>query len=199
MGVNRGEQWGEIGLVPDTAIVVGSDRALAALLLDRTFKAGQPVVLTGGDLCATLGGRGRARPGSEATLVDVDVGEVLLDGHLHRFVAHLVTRPTRHPGRWWVAANAAHRGSWNLAPRAHPGDGLLDILDTAIPGGELMAAWRRLKSGTHVPHPAIRQERTGAVQMGFDRPTTVLLDGQSVGKFRNLSVRVKQGALRIAV
>ena len=199
MGVHRGENWGEIGLVPDSAIVVKSDQALADLLIDGTPSGGQPVVLTGGDLCRTLGGRGHARPGSEATLVDVDVGEALLDGRSHRFAAHLVARPTHHPGRWWVAANAAHRGSWNLAPRAHPGDGLLDILDIAIPPGELLSAWRRLRSGTHVPHPAIRQERSRAVQIQFERPASVVLDGRSVGRYCSISLRVREASLRIAV
>ncbi|SVD12650.1 uncharacterized protein METZ01_LOCUS365504, partial [marine metagenome] len=125
------------------------------------------VALTGGDLCHTLGGRGQAHPGGEATLVDIDLGEALVDGRLHRFVAHLVVRPSRHPGRWWLAANAAHRGRWNVAPRAHPGDGVLDILEASLSLADVPAAWRRLGSGVHVPHPDIRQERTSAAQATF--------------------------------
>jgi len=204
MGVARGEDWGVVGPVPDDALTASSDGELADLLPgilrerpDAGLLPGTIVALRDGDLCRTLGGRGRARPGGEATLVDVDVGEALLDGRLHRFVAHLVVRPNRHPGRWWVAANAAHRGGWNVAPRA--GDGLLDVLDASVPLGEVPAAWRRLGRGVHVPHPAIRQERTEAIQITFDRPALVQVDGRPAGRVSDLSIRVRPGALRLAI
>ncbi len=197
MGVVRGGDWGALGPVPDDAPTAASDGDLVDLLgnLDR----GSVVALTGGDLCRTLGGRGRIRPGGEATLVDVDVGEALVDGRLHCFVAHLVVRPSRHPGRWWLAANAAHRGPWNVAPRAHPGDGLLDVLDASLPIGEVPGAWRRLVRGTHVPHPAIGQERTSATQRSFDPSSRIWLDGRPLGRVGELSVRVRPGGLRVAV
>ncbi|GIT46786.1 MAG: hypothetical protein Ct9H300mP12_13710 [Acidimicrobiales bacterium] len=143
-------------MVPEDAQIAASNADLLKPLGD--LNSASVVVLTGGDLCRTLGGRGRACPGGEATLVDIDVGEALVDGRLHRFVSHFVVRPSRHPGRWWVAANAAHRGRWNLAPRAHPGDGLLDVLDASLSWAEVPAAWRRLGLGVHVPHPGIREE-----------------------------------------
>ena len=204
MGVVRGQDWGEVGPVPDDALVAASDAALSDLLqvgpwLDGRWAPGSVVVLTGGDLCRTLGGGGRARPGIESTLLDVDVGEALLDGRLHRFVAHLVARPSRHPGRWWMAANAAYRGRWNVAPRAHPGDGLLDVIDASLALGDVPAAWRRLGRGVHVPHPAIRQERTRSIQQTFERPAPAFVDGRSVGRVRDLSVRLRPSALRVAV
>jgi len=197
MGVVRGEDWGALGQVPDDAPTASSDAALSALLAD--LSPGAVVVLTGGDLCRTLGGRGRAHPGGEATLVDVDVGEALVDGRLHRFVAHLVVRPSRHPGRWWLAANAAHRGRWNVAPRAHPGDGLLDVMDVSLAAGDVVAAWRRLGRGMHVPHPAIRQERTSAVQVSFTGSSRAWVDGRSLGRVGDLSLRIRSAALRVAV
>ena len=197
MGVNRSEDWGALGLVPSDAWRAASNADLLELLGD--LKSDSVVALTGGDLCRTLGGRGRAFPGGEATLVDIDMGEALVDGRLHRFAAHLVVRPSRHPGRWWVAANAAHRGRWNVAPRAHPGDGLLDVLDASLSLGDVVAAWRRLGSGVHVPHPAVRQERTTATQMSFGGSARAWLDGRPIGPIDKLSLRVESGALRVAV
>jgi len=98
-----------------------------------------------------------------------------------------------------VAANAAHHGRWNLAPRAHPGDGLLDVLDGALRPAAKIAAWRRLGRGDHVPHPDIGYRRVPALQIAFDRPLTVRLDGEVVGRFRNLSVRIEPEVLRLAV
>ena len=150
MGVNRNEDWGALGMVPEDAQTAGSNADLLKVLGD--LNSASVVVLTGGDLCRTLGGRGRACPGGEATLVDIDVGEALVDGRLHRFVSHFVVRPSRHPGRWWVAANAAHRGRWNLAPRAMERgakghgtwrDGPLNLARRAMePGAKGHGTWR---------------------------------------------------------
>ncbi len=197
MGVNRSEDWGALGLVPADAWTATSNADLLELLGD--LNSDSVIALTGGDLCRTLGGRGRALPGGEGTLVDIDVGEALVDGRLHRFAAHVVVRPSRHPGRWWVAANAAHRGRWNVAPRAHPGDGLLDVLDASLSLGDVVAAWRRLGSGVHVPHPEIRQERTAATQMSFGGSSRAWLDGRPIGRVDKLSLRVQSGALRVAI
>jgi len=201
MTVERGRDWGGPGSVPADAVVAANNAALRAVITSA-MRADRPipdVALVGGDLCRTLGGRGEAVPGGTGTRVVVDIGSVLLDGRLHWFAAHLVARSPGGMGRWWVAANAAHHGRWNLAPRAHPGDGLLDVLDGALRPAAKIAAWRRLGRGDHVPHPDIGYRRVPALQIAFDRPLTVRLDGEVVGRFRNLSVRIEPEVLRLAV
>ena len=201
MTVERGRDWGGRGSVPADAVVVSTNAELRTVIT-AARRADRPiplVALRGGDLCRTLGGRGEAVPGGTGTRVVVDIGSVLLDGRLHWFAAHLVARSPGGMGRWWVAANAAHHGNWNLAPRAHPGDGLLDVLDGALRHADRLAAWRRLGRGDHVPHPDIDYQRIPAVQATFDRPLTVRLDGETMGRVRNLSVRIEPEALRLAV
>lgn len=201
MNVERGRDWGVLGPVPKDAVVVGSD-AEASDLVTEARRGGRDlpvVVLAGGDLCRTLGGTGVARPGGSGTRLTVDLGVALLDGKIHWFCAHVMARPQLRLGRWWVVANAAHHGRWNMAPRAHPGDGLLDILDVDLSGLECVAALRRLPSGDHVPHPGIRYDRLSAIQCSFDRAVPVRLDGQSIGRFRNFSVRVEAEALDVVV
>ena len=200
MAVERGQDWGGRSVVPDDAPTVATDAAQADLVAAGHGPGDSPVVLLGGDLCRTLGGRGDARPGSEATVVEVDVVQVLLDGRLLRFVAHLVAGSRRRPGRWWVAANAAHRGRWNVAPRAHPGDGLLDVVDADLGIREVPAAWRRLAAGLHVPHPRIAVERTRTATRSFPAPVPVRLDGRSPVPAREVMIRLEPGAMvRVAV
>jgi hypothetical protein len=160
-----------------------------------------PLGLLGGDLCRTLGGRGdeaHLRSGA-ATTASCDLGVALLDGRLHWFVAHVVARRGWWRGRAWVAMNAAYVGSWDLGPRAHPGDGLLDITDATVPVGERLKVRARLAQGAHLPHPALRTQRTRAAQVVLERPLPVRLDGEVVGRFRSISVRVEPDALRIVV
>ncbi|MBC8195422.1 MAG: hypothetical protein ISR42_08815 [Acidimicrobiia bacterium] len=202
MGVVRGVDWGGSGGLPEGSPLASSDSELRRIVSDVRRSGGElPVVgLTGGDLWRTLGGPGRSRALSDdATLVAVDIGSALLDGEIHWFLAHLVARRSWMVGRCWVAANAAHHGSWNLAPRAHPGDGLLDLLESDLSTRQRLQAHRRLHAGNHVPHPGITYSRSSAAQTTFRHLTPVYLDGERITSCRQISVRLEPSALRLAL
>lgn len=205
MTIRKGAAWGEAGGLPDDGVVARSD-AEARAVVTAARRAGEPVPplgLLGGDLCRTLGGRGdEARLRSEdAVRVPVDLGSVLVDGHQHWFVAHLVARRSWWRGRIVAAMNAEFLDRWDVAPRAHPGDGVLDVLDVGadMPIGDRWRARARLVTGGHLPHPCIAVSRRAAVQVEFERPTPVWLDGERVGAARALSVRLETDALSCTV
>lgn len=195
MTVRKGAPYGEPASLPHDAVMVHSDaEARATLEAARTDGRPFPVLaLAGGDLCHTLGGSGRF-----VTAFPVDLGEVLVDGRLHLFTAHLVAR-----ARWWsyafVAMNAQWWAHWNLGPRAHPGDGLLDTYEARLGVADRRKVHRRLHHGAHLPHPGIRERRLPAVQVELPRPLPVEVDGEVVGRGRLLSVRVRPDALRVVV
>jgi hypothetical protein len=197
--ISKGEPWGSPGPLPPHGVIVGSDRE-ARDVVTAARRAGEPVPplgLLGGDLCHTLGGTGdEARLRSaDAVQLPVDLGAALLDGRLHWFVAHLVARQSWWRGRVVAAMNAQFLGRWDAAPRSHPNDGLLDLLDADLPFDERLQVRSRLRSGTHVPHPRIEQRRVAAVQIELARPMPITLDGASVGSARHLSVRIEPDAL----
>jgi hypothetical protein len=196
--IAKGQPWGEPGELPDGGVIVGSD-ADAAEVLNAARRDRRPfpaLGLLGGDLCRTLGGGGsRELQGVRFT---VDLGEALLDGRLHLFVAHLVAR-NRLWTRAFVAMNAQSLGRWNLGPRAHPNDGLLDTYDVHLPLGQLLPVRSRLHHGAHLPHPNIKERRTSALQVELERPLAVRLDGAGVGKAKVISVRVQPDALTVVI
>ncbi len=201
MAVERNEDWGEVAPVPAGLEWCADDREAAMVITAarRANKPVPPVGLLGGDLHRTLGGaRSTApEPGTPATRLDVDLGAALLDGKLHWFLAHLVARRSWLHGPVSVAANAAHIGTWNIAPRAHPGDGRLDTLEAELSLSDRLKARRRLSLGTHVPHPGINVRRPKAVQWEFIRPTPIFLDGTRIAAARSVSARLEVDAVEV--
>ncbi len=226
MSIARGVDWGEPAPLPEGLPWFDDDASAADFLapLRRSGEELPAIGLSGGDLCRTLGGRpgaaggppgpglpgpesaaagsesagtGQSGPGESGACFGVDLGAVLLDGRLRWFLAHCVIRRSWLRGRVIVAANAAFVGAWNIAPKAHPGDGRLDILDGDPPLGERLRARRRLPAGSHLPHPDIEVRRVRAAQFELDRPTPVFLDGRRAGEFRRLSLRLEPDALQV--
>ena len=206
MPITKGGPYGEPGPFPADGIVVRSD-AEARHVLEAARKERRPPPVLGllsGDLHRTLGGSGSPR-GDEDRLrsnggvcFPVDLGEVLVDGRLHLFVAHVVAR-SRLWTRAFVAMNAQKLGEWNLGPRAHPNDGLLDTYDVHLKPSQLPAVRSRLHHGAHLPHPGIKERRVGAIQVELERSLTVRVDGEAVGQGRRLAVRVEPDALTVVV
>ncbi|MGI8809498.1 MAG: hypothetical protein ACR2KK_16995 [Acidimicrobiales bacterium] len=197
--IAKGQQWGAPGELPEGGVIVGSDaEARAVLSAARKDRRPFPALgLLGGDLCRTLGG-GAGGKELQGVRFTVDVGEALVDGRLHLFVAHLVAR-----SRLWttafVAMNAQSLGRWNLGPRAHPNDGLLDTYDAHLPRSQLLPVRSRLHHGAHLPHPNITERRTAALQIDLERPLLVRLDGVKVGRAKVISVRIQPDVLTVVI
>lgn len=206
MPIQKGQAWGYPATLPVGATIVYSD-AEAREAVETARRTGQtvPVLgLAGGDLWRTLGGRGSPAEAEErlrspdAMTFPVDVGAALLDGRLHWFVAHLVAR-----SRGWrqavVAMNAQWYGDWDLGPRSHPNDGLLDIYEARLSFNDTLKVRRRVRQGAHLPHPGIKERRVPAVQVTLDPELPVELDGVVVARARQLSIRVEPDALIVVV
>ena len=202
MTIAKGQPWGSPGALGVRAPVVHGDRELSRLLEDESGRLDiTEVGLLGGDLCKTVGGRGdqtRLRT-PEAMRLPIDVGLCWLDGVEHRFVAHLVARRSWWRGRVVAVMNAQWIGQWDVAPRSHPNDGLLDVFDGDMALDDRFKARRRLVTGTHVPHPRITQSRVAEVNLTFDSPQDVWLDGERVGRATEVVARAQPDALTIVV
>jgi len=197
MTVKPGSAWGDVVTAPEGALVVRNDDELAAAIERGESR---PLVVTGGDLHRTAGS-----PAGAGTVVRVpiDVLNASADGDAMTAVAHVVAR---RPGRsgWWrgrivAVMNVEHIGAWDVAPRAHPNDGRFDLVDVAA-SMSLRERWyasRRLRTGTHVPHPRIASRRSRQETFTFDRPMALWLDGVSRGTVRSLSVSVVPDATEI--
>ncbi len=203
MTVRPGEEWGTTGGLEPDAPIVSSDREVS-LLVEQARARGEPppmVGLVGGDLRRTLGGRrdaaGLRRP--DATVVVVDVGVVRSDEASWCFVAHVVARRRGWRGRFAAVMNAEWLGEWDLAPRAHPGDGRLDVIEGALVLAQRLEARRRVRTGSHLPHPDLRVSRPRSLVVETPREVTVRVDGEVVGRSRRLEIELIPAALTVVV
>jgi len=201
--IRKGEVWGEPGPLPPDGVVVSTDLEARRAVTDarRANRTPPALGLLGGDLARTCGATGdeaRLR-GPDAQRLPVDLGEVLVDGALHFFVAHLVARRSWWRGPVVAAMNAEFLGRWDVAPRSHPNDGRLDLLQADLPVGDRWKARSRLPTGSHVPHPGIAERRVRAVQLDLAPGTRLWLDGECIGPARALSIRVVPDALTVHV
>ncbi|HSL59532.1 MAG TPA: hypothetical protein VK866_16920 [Acidimicrobiales bacterium] len=202
MSIRPGRDWGGAGGLPPDAAVVATDADAAAVVAQAAGGAHPVVGLVGGDLCRTLGGRGdRAHLlAPDAPRLPVDVGWIRLDdGEERPFVAHVVARRRGWRGRVVAIMNAERVGDWKLAPRAHPGDGRLDVLDGQLGLDQRLAARSRVRTGDHVPHPAIAERRVRALEVDLGAAIPVRIDGVACGRARHLTVRVEPGGLTVVV
>jgi diacylglycerol kinase family enzyme len=129
----------------------------------------------------------------------IDVLMAELDGQRHWFVAHLVARRSWWRGRLLAVMNAEFLGAWDVAPRAHPNDGAVDILEGDPGLGDRWKARRRLPTGAHVPHPGISQTRARQFETTLVPRTRVWLDGDALGEVHQLRVTVEPDALAVVV
>jgi hypothetical protein len=93
-------------------------------------------------------------------------------------------------------ANGEYLGALDVAPRAHPGDGKLEVL---VFEGWATDFWRmtpRLRGGAHLPHPRVRELRPSS--MRIDGRGRLFADGRDVGRLP-ADVAVRPGHLRIAL
>lgn len=95
-----------------------------------------------------------------------------------------------------LVANGQFLGDLDVAPRAHPGDGRLEVL---VFEGRATDMWRmlpRLRTGTHLPHPRVRELRPATVTVRS--AGRIFGDGVDVGRCP-ATISVRPHRLRVAI
>ena len=195
MTIEKGRPWGSAVERPDDLLVLDSDAALARALVDDPDR---PAGVSAGDVHRSLGSPSTRR---EMQRLPIDLITCRFDDRTAVAVAHVIMR-----GSWWrgpivAAMNVDHLGDWNVAPRAHPNDGRVDVLEVA-PSMTVRERWQargRLSGGTHLPHPAISTSSVRERTWTFDRELGVWIDGVRAGTARTVSIEVQPDAAAIHI
>lgn len=215
MTIEKGGDWGAPAIDLEPTATAADDAQLAALAAEALERGSKLVAsVATGDLLATLGiSPASSRPQPHAYPMDLAMASIGSgadwSGSPMPFVAHLTAgedRPTvrilgrllgHGPGIELAVMNAAWLGELRLGPRAHPNDGLLDIVEGRVPFSQRREARRRARTGSHLPHPGLRTQRVAEWETRFDRPTAIRLDGVERGRAERLRVQVVPDALTV--
>jgi hypothetical protein len=188
-----GEQWGEPIAPPIDPLCAPSDVALSEAVDSQSDR---PLRVTGGDLATTIGTHRPRLPETPWRKVPVDRIQITTEHGSTRAVAHVVVRKAWgsawRSGPLLFICNAEYIGKWDVAPRAHPGDGLLDVVEvsTSMSPRARFQAWRRVGTGSHIPHPDLRIRQITAANWEFHRPMSIFVDGRKWLSARQISVLV---------
>lgn len=197
MTIEKGKEWGTPISVPEHVQSVRSDAELAEQPQNATC------AVTAGDMWTTLGEPQQRHVGDAATLVLIDAMEItvvsssgshVLTSASNIQIGKLLGFPRTRPHQRFVCiTNCGMVKRANMAPRAHPNDGVFDIVTFT----ELMSlkqrfmSARRLRFGTHVPHPNISVQRNSMfhTDRSHDRET-LRIDGVLIRDWNSISVRI---------
>ena len=98
-----------------------------------------------------------------------------------------------------VFANGQYFGfDMNVAPRASPSDGLLDVQVFVGPKTSALSLLPKVSRGRHLAHPMVHRFRTEAATVVTERPWPIEVDGDYLGE-TPVSVRVEPRSLRLKV
>ncbi len=197
MTIRRGEPWGEAAVCPTDLRVVATDRDLREWVVWHRARGQsiRDVGVSGGDLARTCGGATGDNPSSAK--VTLDAMRVTIDDAGPTWgVAHVVARRGWLGDEVVMVMNSQFFGSYDVAPRGHPNDGKVDVMrvDSAMGWRERLHARQRARTGTHVPHPLLSTQSGADVDLLFDRPMVVWIDGVRCGTARRVRVNVEPDA-----
>lgn len=195
--IEKGSDWGVAGRLDPGSPIFDHDHELARFLEDNTASSAG---LRSGDMARTLGLNAGHDPAQSRFLVPVDAIRVRLDDTAPRMaLAHVIAGRLVANRSVTAIMNAAFVRRLNIAPRAHPGDGQLDIVSLDLGLTDRAKALRRMRTATHVPHPGITTQRKAEGVLEFDRPRSVRIDGQRAGRAARLEFSVVPAAINVAV
>ncbi len=81
-----------------------------------------------------------------------------------------------------VAGNVGQWHRYRALPRAHPNDGLVDVVWGELSWSDLLVVARRATTGTHLPHPALTERRAASVEVELTRPAAWFVDDRFLAR-----------------
>ena len=192
MTIRKGEDWGRVEMVSQVVTAQG-DGELASLVKCES----EALEVRSGDTWASVGGPGPICPPTRVLQLPFDAVEVIFNAKSHVAYSSVVVRSPWRRGGWlrgqlWLVSLTGVYRARNVAPRAHPNDGRIDVIhcDASMSLRDRCQAWRRALVGDHLPHRHVSVARVPDASVSSRRDVVVVIDGRRIGTTQSVQMRV---------
>ena len=206
MTIRKNQDWGVTVARPESLIICENDAA-ASQLATESFLQQKPIpaiAITRSNLSRALGAKGADvnSPNMHATPFDLIEITFADDSKTEQKVLTLGYGLLRKS--WWrgeivAAMNTSFIGDWDCAPRSHPNDGKFDLLTVTSemkPTQRLIAS-RRLRLGTHLPHPQISVKQLTSFEADCSAKPNLYIDNRKFLSVKQCKFRLLPDALTL--
>ena len=205
MTIRKGEPWGIEVVAPSSLTLLKDDRQLASM------EKSSVGVLMAGDIHQALGSPRPVQPGALCTQLEIDAMFVEIQTAAFDDVSQLAGSSVEigtfrasfiHRNRYVCITNGGLIHGRNLAPRAHPNDGVLDsvTMTRSMTFRDRLSAQKKALTGTHLPHPEIHVSRGESFSyMRTNRSEHLSIDGHKVTDWVSVRVTVQPDYWKIVV
>ena len=206
MTIKKNTEWGqEVAQCPPYQCV-RSDHEMSTHLNNHTANV---FVLTGGSLFETLGRPTTPVVGGLAHCLPCDAVSVSIVARGTQIeltaVNDVVIRNSWLHGGWLrgpvlVVTNTGMRRGRQIASRAHPHDGHLDVVSVASMNmRQRVIGWSKAKLGSHVPHPKIVISRTTHVDLTVSPKQLLVIDGRRHNHVSRVTLTIAPDAAHVLI
>jgi hypothetical protein len=213
--IEKGREWGHRGQRPQSVHVVHSD---ADVVRAWTQDPNTTFAVVAGDLHMALGQPKWKDDQTECQFLSVDVFHVTVTPQQdHQYskqnnagketietfalssvrIGSWFTR-----GRFITVSNCGFVGRYNIAPRAHPNDGEMDVVTvySDMDWRQRIQARSRARLGQHIPHPQISMERGLSHSWHKEhKRERLFIDGEEMRNWGSVEVTVIPDACAVVV
>ncbi|MEG3587063.1 MAG: hypothetical protein VX353_07215 [Actinomycetota bacterium] len=177
--------------------IAESDRQIAEL-----YEAGESMIgITGGNVFTSLGGNINLDypANSTVTSCSIDIGCLSIERDCYYFASSLLILNLLRPWASTGIVNTQVSNGYRYAPKAHPGDGFMEEIESNLDIRQATIARKKLITGDHLPHPQLRLKKGRSFTYDFTKAKKLILDNRSIGRHKAFSVEVFPHAIQIIV
>jgi len=209
MTIRKGDLWGEPCSAPIGLPEFATERDLGGNI--RTNGTIPEAVLKSGTLNQALGvSTATTDRGQIKVMIDlIKVEYTGRDGCDHDDIAvgSVLIGRRSWLGDLCIVSNCGYLGTREVLSKAHPNDGLMDVLTvrSSMPFMQRLQAWRRISTSSHLPHPDISTKQTVDLSWPMvgdeelSNGTRLVIDGEVLGLVKSVRMQVIPDALTLYV
>lgn len=206
MTIRKNENWGVTVARPESLVICETDAAASQLATEYFLqqKSIPAIAITRSNLSRALGTKGSVVNSQNMQATPFDLIEITFadDSKTEQKVLALGFGLLRKS--WWrgdivAVMNTSFIGDWDCAPRSHPNDGKFDLLTVSSemkPTQRLIAS-RRLRLGTHLPHPQISVKQITSFEADCSAKPNLFVDNRKFVCVNQCKFRLLPDALTL--